>query len=256
MLTRDIEFRVDSLKLVGELYLPEGRSPAKLPALCLCHGIPAQRPVPGDQGYPSLARGFTALGIVTMIFNFRGCGLSEGNLDMLGWTRDLSGAIDYLAAIPEVDRDRLLLMGFSGGAAAAVYVTAADPRVKGLVGCACPARFTMVQTREGREAFLKQAREMGTIKDPGFPASEKEWAANFGKISPVKFISYISPRPLLLIHGDADDVVPVSHARRLYRRAGEPKELAVIPGAGHRLRLEERAMDLARNWVQARLEGF
>lgn len=254
MFKRDIDFRVDGSKLVGEVYVPQDAPAGKLPALCLCHGIPARLPVPEDQGYPSLARSFCKLGIITMIFNFRGAGLSEGNFDMVGWTRDLSGAVDSLSGLPEVDQEHLFLMGFSGGAAAAVYVTAADPRVKALVSCACPTRFTMVESREGLAAFLKQAREVGIIKDPAFPPSEKLWVANFRKVSPVKRISYISPRPLLIIHGDEDEVVPVGHARQLYRRAGEPRELAIIQGAGHRLRLDESAMEKARSWIQARMK--
>ena len=43
----------------------------------------------------------------------------------------------------------------------------------------------------------------------------------------------VSPIPLLFIHGDRDGIVPLSHSRRLYERAAEPKELWVIPNAGH-----------------------
>lgn len=253
MNNKGISFKVDSLKLVGEVFSPSGKPGQKFPALCLCHGIPAKAYVPGDPGYPALARTFCDLGILTMIFNFRGAGLSEGNFDMFDWTKDLSGAVDFLSALPEVDKSRLFLMGFSGGAAAAVYVAAADARVKALVTCACPARFVMVGDKAGRESFIQQAREVGTIKDPGFPVSSKGWADNFKKIDPIKFISHVSPRPLLIIHGDSDDVVPVNDARQIFRRAGEPKELVIITGANHRLRLYDRAMDKARAWVKARL---
>ncbi len=249
MIKMDISLRVDGLKLVGEVCLPETRATGRLPALCLCHGIPARAAVPGDQGYPLLAKSFCELGLITMIFNFRGAGLSEGNFDMLGWARDLEAAIDYLHQLPEVDSSRLLVMGFSGGAATAVYVAARDERIRALVTCAGPARFTMVETKEGRGRFLQQAREVGIIKDVGFPASEEQWAASFAEISPAKWISRISPRPLLIIHGEADELIPVSQARELYRKAGQPKELALIPGAGHRLRLDEKAMDIARGWV-------
>ena len=39
--------------------------------------------------------------------------------------------------------------------------------------------------------------------------------------------------PLLIQHGDADHVVPVAHGRALFAMANEPKELVIIPGAGH-----------------------
>lgn len=245
----DITLKVDNLKLVGEVYFPEAGEGEKLATLCLCHGIPAGLPVPGDQGYPLLAKSFCSLGLITMIFNFRGAGLSEGNFDMLGWTRDLNAAITYLSGLPRVDPERLFVMGFSGGAATATYVAARDTRIKALVLCACPTRFAMVEAVEGRRTFLRQAREVGIIKDPAFPASEREWVAGFREVSPIKWISLISPRPLLIVHGEADELVPVRQARQLYRRAGEPKELALIAGAGHHLRLDERAMQIARNWV-------
>lgn len=234
----------------GQLFLPESFKSAGLPALCLCHGIPARLPEPGDQGYPLLAQSFCDMGLITMIFNFRGAGLSEGNFDMIGWARDLTAAVDYLWELPGVDRSRLLVMGFSGGAAAAVYAAAADARIKALVTCACPASFSMIEAPEGRQSFMQQAREVGIFKDPGFPPSEDEWVEHFREIAPIKWISMISPRPLLIVHGDRDELIPLDHARQLYSRAKAPKELAVIPGAGHRLRLEDRAMDTARGWIK------
>jgi uncharacterized protein len=39
--------------------------------------------------------------------------------------------------------------------------------------------------------------------------------------------------PILFIHGTADDVVPVSMSQQLYDAAPEPKQLLLIPGAGH-----------------------
>ncbi len=49
-----------------------------------------------------------------LIFNFRGTGASGGNLDILGWARDLIAAIDYLWSLSEVDKSHLSLLGFSG----------------------------------------------------------------------------------------------------------------------------------------------
>jgi uncharacterized protein len=39
--------------------------------------------------------------------------------------------------------------------------------------------------------------------------------------------------PLLIAHGDADDLIPIEHAKRLHEAAAGPKELVVIPGGGH-----------------------
>jgi fermentation-respiration switch protein FrsA (DUF1100 family) len=46
-------------------------------------------------------------------------------------------------------------------------------------------------------------------------------------------VGRIAPRPLLFIHGGADDLIPVEEAEALYELAGEPKELWIVPGVGH-----------------------
>ena len=74
--------------------------------------------------------------------------------------------------------------------------------------------------------------------------------AGFSAVSPVKWVERVSPRPLLLLHGDRDEVAPLESAHLLMQKAGEPKELQVIAGAGHRLRREPRAMDAALAWLK------
>jgi len=246
---REITLTVDNLRLPGEVYFPE---PTKgpCPALCLCHGIPSGQPSSSDdRGYPGLAERFCAAGFITLIFNFRGAGEAQGNLDMMGWTRDLKAAIDYLDSLKEVDRSHLSLLGSSGGAAVSVYVAANDPRVSSLVTLACPAEFGFLTDKQRAKATIDHFRSIGVIRDMDFPASVDQWLEGFSTISPLRWIDRVSPHPLLLIHGDKDDLVPVEHAHQLYERAGEPKELAIIPGAGHRLRHEEKAVTTALEWL-------
>jgi fermentation-respiration switch protein FrsA (DUF1100 family) len=241
---------VDNLLLPGEVYFPEFTS-QPCPALCLCHGIPSGQPASNDDaGYPGLAERFCAAGFVTLIFSFRGAGQAQGNLDMLGWTRDLKAAIDYLSSLEEVDQSRLCLLGSSAGGAVCVYVAANDPRVSSLVTFACPAEFGFLTDKKRAETTIDHFRSIGVIKDAGFPASVNDWLIGFSTVSPLRWVDKISPRAMLLIHGDKDDLVPVEHARKLFTKAGEPKELVIIPGAGHRLRLEEKAVNTALYWLK------
>ena len=53
------------------------------------------------------------------------------------------------------------------------------------------------------------------------------------RFSPLPAMSMISPIPLLVIQGDRDSIVPPHHAQRLYDAAREPKQLWIVPGAGH-----------------------
>ena len=250
MEVEEIRFQADGLELAGELHVPsQGKI---LPALCICHGIPAAPPDPTDKGYALLAQRFCHAGFITLIFNFRGTGKSEGNLDILGWTRDLQAALDFLYSLEMADKTRICLLGFSGGAAVAVYVGARNPRVSSVVTCACPADFRSLLQRETPLGTIQRFRQIGAIRDKDFPSSVETWQKGFEIVSPINWIDGISSRPLLLVHGDADELIPLEHARRLYQKAGEPKELKIIPGARHRMRMEKAAMDFVLGWLEAR----
>jgi fermentation-respiration switch protein FrsA (DUF1100 family) len=58
-------------------------------------------------------------------------------------------------------------------------------------------------------------------------------ATDFGALKPERAIGRISPRPLLLVHGDADEVIPVGDAERDFAAAGEPKRLWRLAGGRH-----------------------
>ncbi len=169
MVRETVALKVDDLTISGRLYLPVRDDRTPYPTVCICHGIPAKSPDPSDRGYPLLAERICRQGFAVFIFNFRGTGASGGNLDILGWTRDLKAAIDYLCALPEMDRSRLLLLGFSGGAAVSVYVASQDKRVSSVVTCACPAEFTSFLNVDEPQAVIDHFRSIGTIRDESFP---------------------------------------------------------------------------------------
>ena len=257
MITRVVAFAADEIKISGQLYLPDEGGESPYPAVCICHGIPHgapdANPDPGDGGYPALAERICREGFAVLIFRFRGVGDSGGNFDILGWTRDLRAAVDYLWMLPEVDRSHLALLGFSGGAAVSVCVAAQEGRVSSVAACACPAEFDSLKDAftEG-ESIIKHFRGIGIIRDRDFPYSDEEWLDNFSLVNPIKYVSGIAPKPLLLMHGSQDKVVDVSHAYRLYAQANEPKEVVVIEEVGHRLRRDEQAIAVIINWLKAR----
>ncbi len=244
-----VALEVDGLNIVGRLYLPAGRAP--YPTVCVCHGIPARIPDPNDRGYAALAEQICSNGFAVLIFNFRGTGASGGNLDILGWTRDLKAMIDYLSALPEVDKSRLSLVGFSGGAAIAVYVAAQDSRVSSVVACACPAEFTFFTQADDPSSIIDHFRSISVIRDNDFPPSVPEWLNGFELVKPINYVAQISPRSLLLVHGGQDETVEIGHAHRLYAQAGEPKQLIIVEGAGHRLRHSDEAMSIVIDWLKS-----
>ena len=62
---------------------------------------------------------------------------------------------------------------------------------------------------------------------------EREAGVDISQVSPLDEIEAISPRAVLIVHGELDELIPVENAHRLYAAAGEPKELYVIANAGH-----------------------
>jgi dipeptidyl aminopeptidase/acylaminoacyl peptidase len=247
--------QVDGISIQGQLLLPDLST--KYPLVCLCHGVPSgDTPQPDDGGYPALAERFCREDLAVYFFNFRGSGDSGGNLDLMGWTRDLQAVLDYLYSLDNIDKSHLSLVGFSAGAAVSIYVASKDTRVSGVAACACPAEITPFNHENNWQSFIDHLRKISTIRDDGFPPSVNEWVEGCQRIHPIKHIAGIAPRPVLFVHGRRDDTVPVSHAERLYEAAGFPKKLVIIEGAGHRLRRDERVINAILAWLKSNLSGL
>jgi fermentation-respiration switch protein FrsA (DUF1100 family) len=252
---RDIVLEIDGLKILGQLHLPANSVPPH-PAVILCHGIPTGNPAdPDDGGYPELARQIASQGMAAFTFNFRGCGTSQGNFDIAGWSRDLEGVIDYIWNLEEIDDSRLALWGFSAGAAVSVYVAGEDKRVAAVSACACPSEFSSIYAAEKPRELIDYFRRIGIIREGDFPASLEDWLNGFRRVNALHSVSEIAPRPLLLVHGRQDGVVPLAHSQRLYEMAAQPKKLVIIEAAEHRLRLNRPAVDQVLRWLKKQLSA-
>ena len=250
MFTQSVVLTIDETPIVGQIYLPD--KDAVSPVVCLCHGVPSGNPPdPNDGGYPALAERICRKNYGVFYFNFRSTGDSGGNFDLLGWTRDLQAVVDYLYGLKHIDSTRIFLVGFSGGAATSVYVASKDSRVSGIAACACPAHFGLLMGRDKPQATIDRYRSMDIIRDDDFPETTESWFDNLRKVQPIDHVAGIAPRPLLLVHGNLDETVPVSHAHELLARAGEPKQLVVLETAGHRLRQEEKAVVTVLDWLDS-----
>ena len=252
MNTRDVSLQVENINIEGRLYLPDRGVHPPYPTVCICHGIPSGSPPdPSDGGYPQLAERVCKEGFAVFIFNFRGTRYSGGNIDMLGWTEDLKASIDYLRSLSEIDVSRLSVLGFSGGAAVSVYVASQDKRISAVIACACPAELAFNDPL----SLIERFRSIGLIRDNNFPVSAEEWHKGFKLVSPISTIDKIAPRPLLLVHGNKDDVVDISQTFRLHARAEESRQLIIVDGAGHKLRKNDRAMAIIIDWLKSWRSG-
>ena len=179
-----------------------------------------------------------------MTFNFRGCGDSEGDFSLQGWVDDLRNAISHLESVSEPKG--VILVGTNTGGSIAVCVGADDPRVSAL-GLLSP-RADFDDWAEHPRRFLEHAREIGAIKQRQFPDSVDEWAREFRRFRPVASARRFAPRPMLVMHGEEDDSVPVSDARQFVNAHGDA-ELSLFVGAGHRLRHDPRAVAVLLGWL-------
>jgi len=241
------DFQVDSggVRLVGKILEPEESS--ELIAVLILHGIPRAKPEPGDPGYLPFAHQLCSSGFLTVLFNFRGTGESEGNFHILGWAEDLKAVINWLEK--EYAIRGIVLVGFSGGGAVAIYHTAQDFRVNALVSVSSPANFSALGVDKIPELLLKNFKEIGIIRQPDFPSDLSRWLKEFEEIAPIKWIDKVSPRPLLIIHGEKDELVPKAQAEMLFQKAEEPKELCLIKDGVHRLRTDPRVLEKIKDWL-------
>ncbi len=218
-----------------------------IPGLILCHGFPIG-PIDARRSagtYPQLIdRIAYEVGYAAMAFTFRGCGNSAGDFSLQGWIDDLRVAVDHL--IRETGVSRVVLVGSNTGGSIAICVAADDPRVCA-AGLLSP-RADFDDWADHPRRFLDHAREIGAIRTPGFPRLMDDWSRAFRRFRPTAAARRFAPRPLLVMHGDDDESIPTSDARQLAQAHGAA-ELALLPGAGHRLRHDPRAIAILMGWL-------
>lgn len=248
--TRKLELTSGEVVLRGELIQPGG----EVPLVVLCHGIPLSLPDPADPGYPAFARQLAEEGYASLFVNLRGTGDSSGNFCMGGWYEDLTNVMEYALWALVDEFAGLVVAGFSAGGALAIRYAGEHGGIDGLAAFAAPSRLTEVFPRTHCLSFLEAAREVGIIKDLQFPPTPDWFYDDVERHEAIDFVSDVSPIPLLIVHGDRDETVPVTQARELYAAASEPKELCILPGGAHRLRQDPRSLETLVDWLKRLLQ--
>ncbi len=152
------------------------------------------------------------LGMNVLIFDYRGYGLSEGRPSEKGTYLDAAAALDYLGSRGDVDEGRVALFGHSLGTAIAVE-TAVRREVYAVL---LEAPFTSIRAMAGHNY-------------PFVPGIGRILRTKYDSLSKIENVG----TPLLVIHGDRDDTVPIRMGRAVYEAAVDPKRFLAIEGAGH-----------------------
>ncbi|MEQ1787029.1 MAG: alpha/beta fold hydrolase [Acidimicrobiales bacterium] len=234
--------------LAAHLARPKMRADATtVPSVVLAHGYPSDVSAAAVAGsaLPELADRMAAeMGWLAMALAFRGCGDSEGSFSLRGWLDDLRAAVHHLRATEDVSG--VWLVGFGTGGALAICAAADDQLVRGVAALGSPADFDDWASHPRR--LLEHAREVGMIAEPTFPADVDAWARELRDLRAVASAHRLAPRPLLVVHGSDDDLVPVFDARVLVDAHGAA-DLRIMNGAGHRLRHDPRAVAVLLGWL-------
>jgi dipeptidyl aminopeptidase/acylaminoacyl peptidase len=176
-----------------------------------------------------IGSGLWRAGNNVLLFDYRGCGESDPGPQSLAHNelRDARAAVRY--AQERLPAARVGIIGYSMGAAMALLLAAADPTIRAVVA------DSPFATMRDVVAFAYQRRRVPTrpILDLTDALTQWRYGYPFEAVRPLDVVGQIAPRPLLLIHGTADQIIPVEHSRRLYAAAGTPKELWVFEGATH-----------------------
>ena len=188
----------------------------------------------------SIADHFLPRGFDVVAYDSRAHGESEGDACTYGYYEkaDLSRVLDKISGPGPI-----LLMGSSLGAAVALQTAAEDNRVAVVVAV---ATFSDLRTVASERAPFFASK--GNIK------SALRIAENLAKfkvddVSPVLAAARIGI-PVLVIHGEADKETPPAHSVRVHGALGGPKELLLVPHAGHNDSINGNTWTAIDAWIE------
>ncbi len=274
----------DGLRMSGAIHIPDDLEPGEQrPGFIVLHGFGSNSDA-GNAIAPATM--LCDWGYVTLRFDMRGCGKSDGEFGRiicLDQVEDTQHALSYFRDRPEVLEDRVGLIGSSFGAAVSLYTAGIDERAAAVVSAvawgngetkfraqhSAPeawVRFTGMlvagaahRKRTGESMMVSRydivpipehlRGHLATNSVMEFPVETAQSMLDFRAED---VVGRIAPRPLLLMHAAKDSVCPSSQSIELFRRAGQPSELHLLADVDHFMFAEGnvRARDILGGWLQ------
>jgi putative redox protein len=235
----------DGDTLCGVLHHP--RQANTQGAVIVCHGMESDK---GSEKLVFLCTELARHGILALRFDFRYVGESSGRYAEITY----SGEVEDLRAAYNLMRSRTLgqiaILGSSMGGTVALLFAAREPRLAALAALAAPLHPENFPRRALTPTGLREWREHGFTLHNGRRLNVT-LLEDLDKIDVPAAARKITC-PVLILHGDADEVVPVAEAYELYDCLTGSKRLSVLEGADHRLSNHaamRQAMTEALDWL-------
>ncbi len=273
MREQKVSFASDSYQLSGVIRVPDNVAPEeKRAAFLVLHGFGGHKQTPSVLTPCDMLE---SLGYVTLRFDMRGCGESEGvpgNLICLEQVSDVRNALSFLAQHEHVDSLRIGVIGSSFGGAVAVYSGGVDKRIAAIISSSGwgngENKFRMQHNEPGAYARFLGMLEQGRahrartgqsmmvpryeivpipahLRERLVPGSLQmftaETAQSMFDFRAEDVIGAIAPRPCLLLHAAQDSVTPTQQSIDMFARAGQQTDLHLFADADHFLFAENNA---------------
>ena len=215
----------DSIKLRG--WFIGSQNSLTAPTIIIAHGLGASK-----SDFINLSEFLSSNWFNVLLFDFRAHGESGGKSCSLGLKEqmDITAALDYIILRKNLKNKNVGLYGFSLGGSAGILTASKDLRIKAIVADTPFSRLYTISADVIKRTYHLPSFPFMQLANVFYRLSFGGW---IGQVAPADVIHLISPRPILLIISDIDQMTPIYHARKLIRKAGEPKELWVIEGAIH-----------------------
>ena len=164
-----------------------------------------------------------AYGFNVILMDYRGYGHSPGTTTLDSIHQDAAAMLDHVFAMEDIDPERVVIFGQSLGGAVATTVLAHSPyreRVRALVLEGVFAGYRQITREKLADFWLTWPLQVPL----SYTVSER--------YRPLDDIARLNT-PVLIVHGQRDDIIPSHHARQLFAAARQPKALWLVPDAGH-----------------------
>ncbi len=215
-----VEIPYQGGRLAGILRKPAGGT-GKAPVVVICVGLDSTKEE--MDVYENL---YTARGMATLAFDGPGQGEAEYDLPIRGdFEVPVKAVIDYVATRPDLDAQRVGLVGVSLGGYYAARAAAFEKRVQACVSLSGP--YSWVETFDGRNELSREAFRVRSH------ASNMDEARRNAKTLTLEDVAKNITCPIFVVAGELDNLTPPHNAKRIAAEVSGPCELLIVPGGNH-----------------------